>query len=143
MTSVADPHTQNFDLSDKYRPNSGPVLLTGVQAIARMLVENHERERDVDAERGILEPEGREDREDRGEREERYIDPDPDPEKTERDDGGLASIPTVETETRRRKHRHARRDTDDAGSQNNGQPSSMWYWGPLRRWRLQDSTVYS
>lgn len=21
--------------------------------------------------------------------------------------------------------------------------SSMWYWGPLRRWRLQDSTVYS
>jgi hypothetical protein len=23
------------------------------------------------------------------------------------------------------------------------QPSSMWYWGPLRRWRLQDSTVYS
>ncbi|KAI0090698.1 hypothetical protein BDY19DRAFT_1040877 [Irpex rosettiformis] len=22
-------------------------------------------------------------------------------------------------------------------------PSSMWYWGPLRRWRLQDSTVYS
>lgn len=23
------------------------------------------------------------------------------------------------------------------------QPSSMWYWGPLRRWRLQDSTTYS
>jgi hypothetical protein len=21
-------------------------------------------------------------------------------------------------------------------------PSSMWWWGPLRRWRLQDSTVY-
>ena len=23
------------------------------------------------------------------------------------------------------------------------QPSSMWWWGPLRRWRLQDATVYS
>lgn len=22
-------------------------------------------------------------------------------------------------------------------------PTSVWYWGPLRRWRLQDSTVYS
>ncbi|KAI0338352.1 hypothetical protein BDW22DRAFT_1338009, partial [Trametopsis cervina] len=22
-------------------------------------------------------------------------------------------------------------------------PTSMWYWGPLRRWRFQDSTVYS
>jgi len=22
------------------------------------------------------------------------------------------------------------------------QPSSMWWWGPLRRWRLQDATVY-
>jgi len=23
------------------------------------------------------------------------------------------------------------------------QPSSMWWWGPLRRWRLQDATMYS
>ncbi|NLG45136.1 indolepyruvate ferredoxin oxidoreductase family protein [Gordonia sp. (in: high G+C Gram-positive bacteria)] len=47
MTSVADPQAQDFDLTDKYRPNSGPVLLTGVQAIARMLIENHSRERRV------------------------------------------------------------------------------------------------
>ncbi|MGB3697596.1 MAG: indolepyruvate ferredoxin oxidoreductase family protein [Gordonia sp. (in: high G+C Gram-positive bacteria)] len=45
MTSVAQPQAQKFDLTDKYRPNSGPVLLTGVQAIARMLIENRERER--------------------------------------------------------------------------------------------------
>ncbi|MBM7368320.1 indolepyruvate ferredoxin oxidoreductase family protein [Gordonia hydrophobica] len=47
MTSVADPQAQKFDLTDKYRPDSGPVLLTGVQAVARMLVENHERERRI------------------------------------------------------------------------------------------------
>ncbi|WP_412475410.1 indolepyruvate ferredoxin oxidoreductase family protein [Gordonia sp. LUNF6] len=45
MTSVAEPQAPTFDLADKYRPNSGPVLLTGVQAVARMLIENHERER--------------------------------------------------------------------------------------------------
>ncbi|MET0189984.1 MAG: indolepyruvate ferredoxin oxidoreductase family protein [Pseudonocardia sediminis] len=31
----------DFDLGDRYRPHAGPVLLTGVQAIARMLVEQH------------------------------------------------------------------------------------------------------
>jgi indolepyruvate ferredoxin oxidoreductase len=31
----------DFDLSDRYRAGAGPVLLTGVQAIARMLVEQH------------------------------------------------------------------------------------------------------
>ncbi len=30
-----------FDLGDRYRAHAGPVLLTGVQAIARMLVEQH------------------------------------------------------------------------------------------------------
>ncbi|ANY23870.1 indolepyruvate ferredoxin oxidoreductase family protein [Gordonia terrae] len=32
------------DLADRYRPSSGPVLMTGVQAIARMMVEQHTRE---------------------------------------------------------------------------------------------------
>ncbi|MHA6793688.1 indolepyruvate ferredoxin oxidoreductase family protein [Pseudonocardia bannensis] len=31
----------DFDLGDRYRAGAGPVLLTGVQAIARMLVEQH------------------------------------------------------------------------------------------------------
>ena len=34
-----------YDLKDRYRPGSRPVVLTGVQAIARLLVEQHERER--------------------------------------------------------------------------------------------------
>jgi indolepyruvate ferredoxin oxidoreductase len=33
-----------YDLSDRFRPGSGPVLLTGVQAIARLLVEQHTRD---------------------------------------------------------------------------------------------------
>ncbi|MDV6976893.1 indolepyruvate ferredoxin oxidoreductase family protein [Mycobacterium intracellulare] len=32
------------DLNARYRPSSGPVLLTGVQAIARLMVEQHERD---------------------------------------------------------------------------------------------------
>lgn len=54
-------------------------------------------------------------------------------------------------DARRRKNRMARRDTD---SRNEGtlpqhvpvveaQPRSVWYWGPLRRWRLRDSTIYT
>ncbi|WP_098956307.1 indolepyruvate ferredoxin oxidoreductase family protein [Pseudonocardia sp. N23] len=31
----------DFSLTDRYRPGTGPVLLTGVQAIARLLVEQH------------------------------------------------------------------------------------------------------
>jgi indolepyruvate ferredoxin oxidoreductase len=31
-------------LNDRYRPSSGPVLLTGVQAIARLMAEQHERD---------------------------------------------------------------------------------------------------
>ena len=38
--SVASP----YDLDDRYRPGTGPVLLTGVQAIARLLVEQHVRD---------------------------------------------------------------------------------------------------
>ena len=33
------------DLNDRYRTDGGPVLITGVQAIARLLVEQHERDR--------------------------------------------------------------------------------------------------
>ncbi len=38
--SVASP----YDLDDRYRTGTGPVLLTGVQAIARLLVEQHVRD---------------------------------------------------------------------------------------------------
>ncbi len=34
----------SYELSDRYRTGSGPVLLTGVQAIARALVEQHARD---------------------------------------------------------------------------------------------------
>ncbi len=33
-----------YDLDDRYRSGAGPVLLTGVQAIARMMVEQHVRD---------------------------------------------------------------------------------------------------
>ncbi|HWM60195.1 MAG TPA: indolepyruvate ferredoxin oxidoreductase family protein [Pseudonocardia sp.] len=33
--------TVDFELASRYRPGTGPVLLTGVQAIARLLVEQH------------------------------------------------------------------------------------------------------
>jgi indolepyruvate ferredoxin oxidoreductase len=38
------PSRQPYELSDRYRSGSGPVVLTGVQAIARALVEQHERD---------------------------------------------------------------------------------------------------
>ncbi|MBF6181865.1 indolepyruvate ferredoxin oxidoreductase family protein [Nocardia otitidiscaviarum] len=51
MTSVACPSslpqaepTAPYDLADRYRSGAGPVLLTGVQAIARLLVEQHVRD---------------------------------------------------------------------------------------------------
>ncbi|GJE91429.1 hypothetical protein PsYK624_075790 [Phanerochaete sordida] len=52
---------------------------------------------------------------------------------------------------RRRKNRLARRDTDPRSEgtlpqhtrAEPAEPQSMWYWGPLRRWRLRDSTVYA
>lgn len=46
MTELADrPATAAaYDLEDRYRPGAGPVLLTGVQAIARLLVEQHLRD---------------------------------------------------------------------------------------------------
>ncbi|MGU3583581.1 indolepyruvate ferredoxin oxidoreductase family protein [Rhodococcus sp. C26F] len=39
--------TDRTDLSERYRTSSGPVLITGVQSIARLLVEQHERDRRV------------------------------------------------------------------------------------------------
>ncbi|WP_280398241.1 indolepyruvate ferredoxin oxidoreductase family protein [Nocardia carnea] len=47
MTQVNEtrPVVVSDDLSARYRTSSGPVLLTGVQAIARLLVEQHERDR--------------------------------------------------------------------------------------------------
>lgn len=46
MTPLTDsPAAAEFELSARYRAASGPVLMTGVQAIARLLVEQHERDR--------------------------------------------------------------------------------------------------
>lgn len=36
-----------------------------------------------------------------------------------------------------------RRQTSGPNAPVEGNASSMWWWGPLRRWRLKDSTVYS
>lgn len=41
---VRRPDRNAYELSDRYRVGSGAVLLTGVQAIARALVEQHERD---------------------------------------------------------------------------------------------------
>jgi indolepyruvate ferredoxin oxidoreductase len=38
------PDRQPYDLGDRYRSGSGPVVLTGVQAIARALIEQHGRD---------------------------------------------------------------------------------------------------
>ncbi|GAB2978229.1 indolepyruvate ferredoxin oxidoreductase family protein [Nocardioides montaniterrae] len=47
MTAVFEPGTvfDAYDLADRYRVGAGPVLLTGVQAIARMLVEQRALDR--------------------------------------------------------------------------------------------------
>lgn len=44
MTAV-DVAIPKYDLADRFRPTSTPVLLGGVQAVARLLVEQHERDR--------------------------------------------------------------------------------------------------
>ena len=41
MTVAEERAPVEFELSARYRAGAGPVLLTGVQAIARMLVEQH------------------------------------------------------------------------------------------------------
>ena len=45
MTQTLGPELSTYDLGDRYRSGSNPVLLTGVQAIARMLVEQNELDR--------------------------------------------------------------------------------------------------
>lgn len=42
--SAATPAIVESDLADRYRPSSGPVLMTGVQAIARQMAEQHARD---------------------------------------------------------------------------------------------------
>ncbi|MFC9840920.1 indolepyruvate ferredoxin oxidoreductase family protein [Rhodococcus sp. NPDC127530] len=42
--SATDDLTKPYDLDDRYRHGAGPTLLTGVQAIARFLVEQHVRD---------------------------------------------------------------------------------------------------
>ena len=41
---VRGPDESPYELGDRYRTGSGPIVLTGVQAIARALVEQHERD---------------------------------------------------------------------------------------------------
>src|SRR3978361_370101 len=41
---VRAPGRQPYELGDRFRPRSGAVVLTGIQAIARALVEQHERD---------------------------------------------------------------------------------------------------
>lgn len=45
QTSASTRNTHHVDLAERYRPGSGPTPLTGVQAIARLLAEQHERDR--------------------------------------------------------------------------------------------------
>ncbi|KAI1791158.1 hypothetical protein LXA43DRAFT_973212 [Ganoderma leucocontextum] len=58
-----------------------------------------------------------------------------------RGEGGEGEI---EGRARRRVTRRATSDRRTARGldEHSHQPSSMWWWGPLRRWRLQDSTDY-
>ena len=41
---IRRPNRQPYDLGDRFRSGSGPVVLSGVQAIARALIEQHERD---------------------------------------------------------------------------------------------------
>ncbi|KAK7691886.1 hypothetical protein QCA50_005290 [Cerrena zonata] len=51
---------------------------------------------------------------------------------------------TSHSRRRRRKGRNkVEGDNPPPPDQVDDRPSSMWWWGPLQRWRLQDSTVYS
>ncbi len=44
QVQTTDPSVPKSALSERYRPSSGPVLLTGVQAIARQMAEQHARD---------------------------------------------------------------------------------------------------
>ncbi len=102
-------------------------------------IEIGERERDVEAEKGILEAERASE------------DSSEDLEKVEHDEGAKSGVVDGPARARRRRNKHARTDTDGVAVDKkvvevrapDAEPPSMWYWGPLRRWRLQDSTVYN
>ncbi|KAA1474682.1 hypothetical protein DENSPDRAFT_804510 [Dentipellis sp. KUC8613] len=70
------------------------------------------------------------------------------PDRTPRAHGwGLGSFGVRERELERRRSTiGSERDTDEESAKREDEVvvgSSMWWRGPLRRWRLQDSTVYS
>lgn len=44
MTEVSEAAARHADLNDRYAVSSGPIMLTGVQSIARLLVEQHARD---------------------------------------------------------------------------------------------------
>jgi indolepyruvate ferredoxin oxidoreductase len=44
QSRTAHPAADGYTLADRYRPGARPVLLTGVQAVARLLVEQHARD---------------------------------------------------------------------------------------------------
>lgn len=50
---------------------------------------------------------------------------------------------TSNSRRRRRKGRNKGEDPPGPPTQAEDKPTSVWWWGPLQRWRLQDSTVYS
>jgi indolepyruvate ferredoxin oxidoreductase len=55
MTQTLQEHaTPVYDLNNRYRTGAQPVLLTGVQAIARLLVEQHELDRRAGCRTGIF-----------------------------------------------------------------------------------------
>lgn len=127
--------------------NPDPSMLGwGLGAYAVRRAEVDERERDYEAEQGILEVERAEarfsEREGMDNRSEKQHSPVLTAQQQQELDERI--------QARRRRNRHTRHDTDepnvpveDGENEHNGQQSSMWYWGPLGRWRLQDSTVYS
>ncbi|TCD66749.1 hypothetical protein EIP91_000990 [Steccherinum ochraceum] len=53
---------------------------------------------------------------------------------TDEEDMGEVERPKVEAQSAPGQEEETARDA---------RPTSMWWWGPLRRWRLQDRTVYS
>jgi hypothetical protein len=60
-------------------------------------------------------------------------------------------VSSPEVSARRRRNRTRQKDTVARSegtlpqhlTDDGVQPTSMWYWGPFRRWRLKDSTVYT
>jgi hypothetical protein len=60
----------------------------------------------------------------------------------EDDDGGNGDGEATTMRTRRRRMERSHRSSEPP-EEPPSSSSSMWWWGPLRRWRLQDTTEYS